>query len=54
MNTATAFSIFQRKDEGGNLGLPRNSPGTVRGDPKTALETESPVSSLGTVQENQG
>ena len=48
-NPVTALSIFFRKAEGGISGLPRNSPGTVRGAPYTASEAERPVSSLGVV-----
>ena len=50
MNPVQEFSIFHRNKAGGNSGLPRNSPGTVREEPYTASETESPVSSLGTVR----
>ena len=44
---ATASSIFLRNVDGGNSGLPKNSPGTVNGAPYTASEAERAESSLG-------
>ena len=48
-NPDMASSIFLKYVGGGSSGLPRNSPGTVRGAPYTASEAERAVSSLGVV-----
>ena len=42
-----ALSTFLRNDLGGSSGTSTSSPGKVKGEPYTALETERPVPSFG-------